>query len=334
MMKCTTNERGFSLLELMVGAMLTVGLVGAIFMLLNRNQQVFISESGTTDMNQNMRTAVDLLTRDVQSAGMGLPNFNKYGTFAALYYINGASSAPDKILVINGDPYAPTADVESRDQANSLFVCKVPPDVTINGSAMTYLGANAVSKSLYKNYTTDAKLYAVYDDNQMMVMQLSQDGAITGSGGSARLQLRYSAGSYTNPPTTFGATIDTGEPSYTSSAKIAMISSLIAYRLNQTTGELERTEDLTNWYAVARGIIDFQIDYRVISGTDGSGNDIVSTTSAPTDRTDIRSVVFTITAETPDLDPKDKNYRKVVQKFEATPRNLNLLNNNNLSPAS
>jgi Tfp pilus assembly protein PilW len=333
MMNSRMNERGFSLLELMIGAMLTVGLVGAIFMLLNRNQQVFISETGTTDMNQNMRTTVDLLTRDVQSAGMGLPNFNKYGTFAAIYYISSSTGVPDKILIINGDPYAPAADVESRDQANSLFVCKVPPDLTINGSALSYLGANAASKAIYKNYTTDAKLYAVYDDNQMMVMQLSQDGTITGSGASTRLQLRYTAGSYSNPATTFGATLDTGEPTYTNSAKIAMISSLVAYRLNQTTGELERTEDLTNWYAVARGVIDFQIDYRVISGTDGSGNDIVSTTSAPTDRTDIRSVVFTVTAETPDLDPKDKSYRKVVQKFEATPRNLNLLNNNNLSPA-
>src|ERR1044071_3713862 len=100
MMKSTANERGFSLLELMIGALLTVGLVGTIFMLLNRNQHVFVAESGTVDMNQNMRTAVELLTRDVQSAGMGLPNFNKYGTFAAIYYINGASGAPDKILII------------------------------------------------------------------------------------------------------------------------------------------------------------------------------------------------------------------------------------------
>lgn len=334
MMHSTTNERGFSLLELTVGVLLTVGLMGTIFMLLNRGQQVFVSESGTTDMNQNIRTAVDLLTRDVQAAGMGLPNFNKYGTFAALYYVNGASGAPDKILIINGDPYAPAADVESRDQANSLFVCKQPPDVTVSGSAMTYLGANAVAKAIYKNYSTAAKLYGVYDDHQMMVMKLSQDGAITGSGASARLQLRYTAASYTNPPTTFGAPLDTGEPTYTNSAKIAMIATLVAYRLNQTTGELERTEDLTNWYAVARGVIDFQVDYRVVSGTDASGNDIESTTNAPTDRTDIRSVIFTITAETPDLRPNDKSYRKIVQKFEATPRNLNLLNNNNLSPAS
>ena len=319
----------------MIGALLTVGIVGTIFMLLNRNQHVFVAESGTTDMNQNMRTAVELLTRDVQSAGMGLPNFNKYGTFAAVYYISGSSGAPDKILIINGEPYAPAADVESRDQANSLFVCKVPPDLTINGSALSYLGANTTSTPIYKTYsTTNPKLYAVYDDNQIMVMQLSQDGTITGAGASQRLQLKYSAGSYSNPPTTFGATIDTGEPTYGNNSKIALISSLIAYRLNQSTGELERTEDLSNWYAVARGIIDFQIDYRVVSGVDGSGNDIVSTTAAPTDRTDIRSVLFTITAETPDLKPNDKAYRKVVQKFEATPRNLNLLNNNNLSPAS
>ncbi len=52
------NEKGFSLLELMVAAVLTVGLMGGIFALVNRNQQVFVTESGVTDMNQNVRTAV------------------------------------------------------------------------------------------------------------------------------------------------------------------------------------------------------------------------------------------------------------------------------------
>ena len=65
------NERGFSVIELTIGAMLTVGMMGVIFSLVNRNQQVFLSESGTTDMNENIRTAVDLITRDVQSCRDG-----------------------------------------------------------------------------------------------------------------------------------------------------------------------------------------------------------------------------------------------------------------------
>ena len=101
-MRRTTGEEGFSLIELTIAAMLTVGLVGAVFSLLNRNQQIFINETGVSDLNQNMRTVVDLITRDVQSAGMGLASrvsttFSGSGTFAALFYLNGASGAADAV---------------------------------------------------------------------------------------------------------------------------------------------------------------------------------------------------------------------------------------------
>jgi len=51
-----SQQRGFSLLELTIGAMLTVGLMGAIFALVGRHQQVFMSESGTTEACAAART--------------------------------------------------------------------------------------------------------------------------------------------------------------------------------------------------------------------------------------------------------------------------------------
>jgi len=332
-MKRTKGEEGFSLMEVMIAAMLTVGLIGAIFGLLNRNQQVFVTEVGVTDMNQNIRTAVDLLTRDVQSAGMGLPSRNP-GSFAAIFYTDGASNAPDKILMANGDPFAPTADVKSLDSTNNKFLCLVPPDITVTGSGssqqMTYLNAAGSATLIYRNFSTVAKSYIVYDDYRARVLTLTANGSITGIGANTQLELPYNTSTYSNPASTFGSTLDTGTPDYTQS-KMAMLSSLVAYRLNQTNNELERTDDLSNWYTVARGIVDFQVSYRVVTGKDVNGNDIESQTTAPTDRTNIRSVTFTVVAETPDLQPNDKGYRRAVQKFEITPRNFNLLNNTNLS---
>jgi hypothetical protein len=110
-----------------------------------------------------------------------------------------------------------------------------------------------------------------------------------------------------------------------------MLGSLVGYRLNQATNELERTEDLTNWYAIARGVLDFQVTYRVFAGKDVNGDDIWNVTGAPNDRQNIRSITFKIITETPDLQPNDKSYRRAVQQFEVTPRNFNLLNNTNLS---
>ncbi len=324
------GEQGFSLLELMLAVVLTVGLLGVVFSIVSRNQNIFVTEAGVTDMNQNVRTAADLLTQDIQSAGMGLPRGR--GTFAAIFYTNGANSAPDKILIMNGDPFAPTADVTDRAAGSAEFFCIPPPDVTVSGNGanqtMTYLDKNGQPKPIYQDYDTQPSLYICYDDTHAMVLALTQDGQIVGNGGNTRLRLQHNPSNYMNPPSVFGTTLDTAEPDYAQS-KIAKLSNMLAYRVNSQTHELERTEDLVNWYAVARGILNVQFEYRTIGINNGA---VVETnTSTPSDRDNIRAVVVTITAETPDLDASAKGYRRVTHKFEVAPRNFNLLNNTNLS---
>lgn len=319
------NQRGFSLLELTIGAMLTVGLMGAIFALVNRHQQVFLSETGTTDMNENIRTAADLITRDVQSAGMGLPRVN--GSFAAIYYINGTSGAPDSIMLVNGDPFAPDADVNSFDATTGKLYCNLPSEVKVNSGTMTYLGQGGAVTNIYQSYANDARRYIVYDDSQAKVFTLSANATIDGSG---QLVLTQTSGSLTTPASTFGSPVDTGTPVY-SNAKVCVLGSMVAYRLNTTTHELERTEDLQNWYAVSRGVLDLQIRYLTISTPNLTPPDAGTWTDTPTTRRNIRTVQARIIAETPDLTPVSKNYRKTVQQFQASPRNFNLLNNTNLS---
>jgi type II secretory pathway pseudopilin PulG len=325
------GEEGFSLLELIVAVGLTIGIMAVVFGLMNQNQEVFVSESNVTDMHQNVRVAMDLLTRDIQSAGMGLPRTN--GSFAAIFYKDGASNSADTMLIINGDPYAPVSDVDSWDAGQSKFVCTVPPDVTISGGGSSaqfaYLGKNNQSLSIYGSYSATQKKYLCYDEKRLRVMKLTQNGMLTGAGSNQRIELRYDTGNYASPATTFNSPMDTGEPDY-DNAKIAMLGSLIAYRVNQGTRELERTEDLVNWYSVARGVLDFQIQYRVVS-RNGAGQIVESVTGAPGNREEIRAVEITISAETPDLDSTAKNYRRLTQKFEVASRNFNLLNNTNLS---
>lgn len=333
-MKRGNGEEGFSLIEVTIAALLTVGLLGAVFGLLNRNQQVFVTESGVVDLNQNMRTVVDLLTRDVQSAGMGLPAPSE-GSFAAIFYTNGASGAPDKILIVNGDPYAPTATVNTQASSPTRFTCIVPSGVTVTGTGssqqITYFNGAAQSTQLYKSFSTSSQSYLIYTSKLARVFTLTQNGQVTGAGSTTQLELTYNTATYSSPATTFGSAIDTGQPAYDSTAKIALLGSLIAYRVNQTTKELERTEDLVNWYVVARGIVDFQVQYKVVTGQDASGNDILTPVAAPTNRSSVRSVFFDIKVETPDLLPTDKAYRFAGQSFEVAPRNFNLLSNTNLS---
>jgi hypothetical protein len=337
------NEKGFSLLELMVAAVLTVGLIGGIFALVNRNQQVFVTESGVTDMNQNVRTAVDLLTRDIQCAGMGLPV--GAGNFAALYYKNGANSAPDSIMMLNGDPSAPSATIDPNLTTSTEIAVSPPSDVVRTGSGsstrFTYTSYDKQTKPLYEAYSSDSRLYLIYDYTHAMLFPLKSNGTLSGAGASERIMLQYDAGSYKNPASLFGATVGLGEPIYSEGANVSVIESTVAYRLDTNTGELLRSEDFQNWYAVARGIVDFQVRYRILRRTDDNAIE-ESITDTPgdgvdkgpsgelTSRRDIHSLIITLVAETPDVQPNNPNYRRITQKFEIAPRNLNLANNNNI----
>lgn len=340
-------ESGYSLLELLVAATLTVGLIGGIFALANRNQQVFVTESGVVEMNQNVRTSIDLLTRDIQSAGVGLPVTE--GNFAAIFYTNGANSAPDSIMMINGDPFAPVADLTERAAGSAEFFLMPPPDVAVTGNGsnaqFTYtytdFKSNSVQKPLYKDYAVEPRKYLVYDETNAMIFTLTKNGQLTGNGVGQRLKLQHNSTGYLNPPSVFGTVIGAGEPNY-SNSQVAMLGNTIAYRLDRNTRELMRTEDLQNWYSVARGVLDFQIEYRVlqrvssavieekVTSTPGDGVDRMKSGQL-TERKNIRAVIITIEAETPDVPPTSQNYRRVTHKFEVAPRNLNLVNNNNLT---
>lgn len=334
-----TDESGFSLLELLLAALLTVGLLGAVFAITGKHQQVFVTESGVTDLNQNVRVAADFLTRDIQSAGMGLARPN--ACFAAIYHINGVGGAPDQILIVNGDPYAPTVYINSQaGVASSIFSFVKPSEVTVTGSGssaqFTYTDVHSGQvKNLYEVYSSaNPKYYLCYDDKKAVVFALT--GASQYTDATQTIQITHDTSNAMNRGGIFGTTIDQlfpttvdpGQPSYNDLNEIAVLGSLIGYRINQAN-ELERTEDLNNWYTIARGITNLQIQYRTVTGT--KENPINTISEAPDDRKSIRSAMITISAQTPDMSPGDKGFRQAIQTFEASPRNLNLLRNNNLT---
>ncbi len=337
----TNGESGFSMLEVTLCALLTVGLMGVIFAVSNRNQQVFVTEMGVVDMNQNVRTVIDLMTRDIQVAGVGLPSGTK--NMVPFFYTNGANGAPDTIMMINGDPFAPVATLDERAAGSSEFFLLPPHGLTTTGSGsnqiFTYVGEENKNYKLYRDSKIDDKQYIVYDEEHAMIFDLTGDGQTVGNGPTERIKLEHNPTSYSNPPSVFGTLLDTEEPDYGNS-NVALLGSMIGYRLNQQTNELERTENLEDWFPVARGIVNLQIEYRVarrtaagaveekVTETPGAVGDLLPS-NTPTSRKQIRSIVITVEAETPDVDPGERTYRRVVHKFEVTPRNLNLVNRNN-----
>jgi prepilin-type N-terminal cleavage/methylation domain-containing protein len=76
----TKRQSGFSLVELMVAMTVTLIVSGAIYGLLTSGGNAFRREPEVADRQQNIRLAMDLVSRDVFAAGAGLPNFSQVFT--------------------------------------------------------------------------------------------------------------------------------------------------------------------------------------------------------------------------------------------------------------
>ena len=70
-----TRQGGFSMIELMVAMTVTLVVSGAIFGLLTAGQNAFRREPELADRQQSIRVAMDLIMRDVQTAGGGMDPF-------------------------------------------------------------------------------------------------------------------------------------------------------------------------------------------------------------------------------------------------------------------
>ena len=68
----SSTASGFSLIELMIAMTVTLIISGAIYGLLTVGQRAFNREPERSDVQQNLRLAMDVLTRDIQNVGQGM----------------------------------------------------------------------------------------------------------------------------------------------------------------------------------------------------------------------------------------------------------------------
>jgi prepilin-type N-terminal cleavage/methylation domain-containing protein len=74
------KQSGFSMIELMVAMTVTLIVSAAIYGLLTSGSTAFRREPEMADRQQNIRVAMDLITRDVFNAGSALPTFSQVFT--------------------------------------------------------------------------------------------------------------------------------------------------------------------------------------------------------------------------------------------------------------
>jgi len=73
-MRLTKSQRGFSLLELMIAATLGVLVILAMTSLFKTGMTTIFTVTQRAETQQNMRAAVELITKDISLAGSGLPS--------------------------------------------------------------------------------------------------------------------------------------------------------------------------------------------------------------------------------------------------------------------
>ena len=98
-----TSDRGFTLVEVLVSLLVTLIVMSAVFGLLTRGQRSFQREPEIADMNQNTRSALDMISRDLAMAGYQTP------PSIAVLWSDGGGTTPDELTIVYGDPWVPTS---------------------------------------------------------------------------------------------------------------------------------------------------------------------------------------------------------------------------------
>lgn len=89
-MQTSRSGSGFTLIELLVAMAVTLVVMGAVVGLLTSGQASFRREPEVADMQQNLRSAMDLILRDAASAGAGIPTEITRSSTAGDVFTGGA----------------------------------------------------------------------------------------------------------------------------------------------------------------------------------------------------------------------------------------------------
>jgi len=169
------SQKGFTLIELMIGMAVTtiVGMAGYSFF--NNSLNFTVTHSKKAEMQRETRTAVDMIVREIRSAGFGILDPLSGGThtaaagFSTITPGNNADPDPegvanqlDNISIGGGFQMIGTLNVSAPEGANTIVVTPLagtdPTNPSIVGRAITLNGfftatVGNVSGPVGGNYT-------------------------------------------------------------------------------------------------------------------------------------------------------------------------------------
>jgi type IV pilus assembly protein PilW len=103
-MRQSTEQAGFTLIELMVGMAVSVIVVAAAFTILTTTSRTLRANEQVVDTQQNLRMAMEMLARDLKLAGFGSPGVPigncTNGIVPADQNTGGADTGPDSVQLL------------------------------------------------------------------------------------------------------------------------------------------------------------------------------------------------------------------------------------------
>ncbi len=269
------TQGGFSLVELIVALTVTLMVTGAIYKLVTAGQSAFRREPALADRQQNVRAAMDRVSRDVFNGGTGLPEWMQVFTTD---------------LDAKG-PIMGSGGVQS-DMIEFASVGNCPPSelCKINGDQLTMKEAKPTCMM-----TPGELLFASPRQYHLVTMKKpgneSNDACKSGGAGKNGHMVVDEGNTKLCPDATGGNnknvifTPDPAKPAENACPLWVMTGEIVRYRINtdvKGVPNLERSGHGVDgpWEIVAAGIEDFQVQYRhlgddwLTSYSDGTWSDV------------------------------------------------------------
>jgi len=114
------SNRAFTIIELLVGILISAVLLAGLYSVFFSQQTAFSAQEQVAEMNQNIRAALDLMTREIRLAG--------YKTSTSTF--NGIAAATSNSIRIladlnqDGDTADDNEDISYTYNAGALQICR------------------------------------------------------------------------------------------------------------------------------------------------------------------------------------------------------------------
>lgn len=262
------SDSGFTLIELMVTSFLGLIVLALTLSATTANRRLYKYDLVRTKVNQNLRSALDIIGIDVRQAGENL-----FSTFPAIEIINGAAGSPDELIVrrnLRDEVFNLCQPLAAGSGNTTIYVAdnsQVQPgcDTTSNASAHASWSAyriaegGSVNAYIYNRVTREGEFFV-----------------FTAEGSSAS---QY----------TLTRTAGTWQHQYDVGASSIYILEEWRYRLQNGVLQIITDQDTANPLNVVDGVSAFQVVARMQDGT-------TSAAFAPGDDwSDIQSLQFNLT---------------------------------------